>query len=46
MCAVYGLFCPAVPFQQLLQFPAVGGDEFLFRFAAFDLDGDIIVVRA
>ena len=39
-------FCFAVPLQQFLQLPAVGGDELLFQFAAFDLDGDIIVVRA
>ena len=46
MCAVYGLFCPAVPLQQFLKLPAVGGDEFLFQLAAFDLNGDIIIVRA
>ena len=46
MCAVYGLSCPAVPFQQFLKLPAVGGDEFLFQLTALDLDGNIIVVRA
>ena len=40
------LTCFAVPFQQLLQLPAVSGDEFLFQFAAFNLNGDIIIVRA
>ena len=46
MRAVYGLACFAVPFQQFLKLPAVGGDKFLFQLAAFDLNGDIIIVRA
>ena len=45
MCAVYGLSCPAVPLQQFLKLPAVGGDEFLFQLTALDLDGNVIVVQ-
>ena len=43
---MYVLACFSVPFQQFLKLPAVGGDEFLFQLAAFDLNGDIIIVRA
>ena len=43
---MYALACFAVPFQQFLKLPAVGGDEFLFQLTALDLDGNIIVVRA
>ena len=40
------LACPTIPFQQFLKFSAVGGDEFLFQFTTFDLDSNIIVIRA
>ena len=43
---MHALACFAVPLQQFLKLPAVGGDEFFFQLTALDLDGNIIVVRA
>ena len=41
---MHALACFAVPLQQFLKLPAVGGDEFLFQLTALDLDGNITLI--